>query len=261
MHPFFYVFLFQNIVLYLYCVEIPVVIILIVFIASTVFATFGFGDALLALPFLSVILGVKTATPLLAMSGLTLALCLLGAGFKNIVWKEAIKLILGSLVGVPLGVLALRYGDERIMRMIVGIVIILISLYNLFKPNLTAIPTDKYAPVFGMMGGILGGAFNVSGPPVVLYGAMRAWSPMVFTGMMQAFFVPTDIFVIIGHLQSGLLNSNVLHLYLWCLPFLLLAVWIGSQIKKRISVASFQKWVFVLILLSGFMLFIKSLMN
>jgi hypothetical protein len=242
-------------------VEIPLLIILIIFIASTVFATFGFGDALLALPFLTIILGVKTATPLLAMSGLTLALCLLGSGFKNIVWKEAFKLILGSLVGVPLGVLALRYGDERIMRMIVGSVIILISLYNLFKPNLSPIPTDRYAPVFGMMGGVLGGAFNVSGPPVVLYGAMRAWTPMVFTGMMQAFFVPTDIFVIIGHLQSGLLNENVLHLYLWCLPFLLLAVFIGTQIKKRISVTSFQKWVFILILFSGIMLVVKSVLS
>lgn len=238
--------------------EIPWLIILIVFIASAVFATFGFGDALLALPFLTMIIGLQKATPLLAMSGFTLALCLMGSGYKHIQFREAVKLIIGSLCGVPIGVWLLSNMDKHLMQLAVGIVIALISLYNLFKPDLFRIKSDRTAPLFGFIGGILGGAFNTSGPPVVMYGAMRGWTPVMFVGMMQAYFIPTDVFVITGHLQSGLLNGEVFRLYLWCLPFLLLAVWTGHQLKKKMPVDKFRKGIFIIILISGVMLALRS---
>ena len=240
-------------------VEIPWLIIVIIFIASTIFATFGFGDALLALPFLTIILGLQKATPLLALSGYTLAICLLGMGYKYIRWKEAIKLVAGSLFGVPLGVWLLKHVDKDFMQGAVGIVIILISLYSLFKPSLVAIKTDKSAPLFGFVGGILGGAFNTSAPPAVMFGAMRGWSPEKFVGMMQAYFIMTDLFVIFGHLGSGLLTKEILIYYLWCFPFLILAVYLGNLFKKKIPVDRFKDGVFVLILLSGLMLLVRSL--
>lgn len=239
--------------------EIPLLIMLIIFIAATVFATFGFGDALLAMPFLSLMLGVQKATPLLALCGLTLALSLLGAGYKHIRVKESLKLIVGSLIGVPLGVWILKSGDDRNIRIAVGVIIASIALYNIIRPTLNAMKSEWSAPIFGFAGGVLGGAFNTSGPPVVLYGAMRQWPPMVFVGMMQAYFIPTDIFVIAGHLQSGLLNVEILLLFAWCFPGLILAVFIGHQLKKWIPVEKFRTGVFVIILASGIMLVWRSL--
>ena len=238
--------------------EIPWLIILIIFIASTIFATFGFGDALLALPFLTMVIGLQKSTPLLALSGFTLALLLFGTGWKHIQWKVALRLVIGSLIGVPIGGWLLKHMDKNLMQGIVGMVIALISIYNLFKPTFFKLESDKYAPIFGFFGGILGGAFNTSAPPVVMFGAMRAWSPLVFVGMMQAYFIPTDIFVISTHIGTGLLNAEVFKLYLWCLPFLFLAVFIGQQLKKKIPVEKFQKGVFVLILISGILLTVRS---
>jgi uncharacterized protein len=239
--------------------EIPWLVILIIFVASTVFSTFGFGDALLAMPFLSIMLGAKTATPLLALCGLTLAIALMGAGYRHIQYREAFKLILGSLLGVPIGVVILKYGDDQNIRMAIGIIIALVAIYNLFRPRMAPLAKDTLAPIFGFAGGVLGGAFNTSGPPAVIYGAMRQWQPMVFVGMMQAYFIPTDIFVIIGHLKSGLLNGQVLQLFLWCLPALLLAVYVGHHIKKRMAPHRFHRAIFVIILVSGLLLFGRSL--
>ncbi len=238
--------------------DIPWLIMLIVFLASTVFTTFGLGDALLALPFLTMTIGLQQATPLLALSGLTLAICLMGSGYKHIRWREAAKLVLGSLCGVPIGVWLLAHTDKIWMQGVVGVVIALIALYNLLKPSLSEIGTDTSAPVFGFIGGILGGAFNTSAPPVVLYGTKRKWSPQAFVGMMQAFYLPTDVFVITGHISSGLLNETVMGYYLWCLPLLLLAVYVGHNIKKRIMVEKFQKGIFVIILVAGVLLTVKS---
>ncbi|MCO5233250.1 MAG: sulfite exporter TauE/SafE family protein [Chitinophagales bacterium] len=241
--------------------EIPWLIIIIVFLASTIFATFGFGDALLALPFLAMTIGLQKATPLLAISGFTLAICLMGSGYKYVRWKEALKLVLGSLCGVPIGVWLLKHADKEMMQVIVGLVISFIALYNIFKPSLVKIEKDSSAPIFGFIGGVLGGAFNTSAPPVVMYGSMRGWSPQMFVGMMQAFFLPTDIFVISGHIGSGLLDKVVLQYYLWCLPFLLLAVYLGHRLKKKIPIGQFQNGVFVLIFISGILLVVKSLLG
>lgn len=241
--------------------EIPWIIILIVFIASTIFSTFGFGDALLALPFLTLIIGLQQATPLLALSGLTLAILLMSTGYKHVQWKLAWRLVIGSLFGVPIGVYLLKHGNQTILQAAVGIIIIFISLYNLLKPTLFEIKTDRSAPVFGFMGGLLGGAFNTSAPPVVMFGTMRGWSPTMFVGMMQAFFIPTDVFAISGHFASGLLNLEVFKLYLWCLPFLILAVIIGNHLKKRIPTEKFKKGVLLLILLSGVLLLVRSMGN
>ena len=238
--------------------EIPWLIILIIFLASAVFATFGFGDALLAMPFLTILLGVQKAAPLLALCGFTLAISLIGTSYKHIDWREALKLIFGSMLGVPIGVYILKHGDDRIIRIAVGIVIVSIALYNLFRPQLKPLNSQWPAPFAGFAGGLLGGLFHTSAPPVVIYGAMRQWSPVMFVGMMQAYFIPTDVFVIVGHLKTGLLNREVLHLFAWCFPFLIGAVALGNQIKGRLSVARFQKGVFVIILISGLMLVIRS---
>ena len=239
--------------------EAPWLIMLILFVASTVFCTFGFGDALLAMPFLSLMLGTQKATPLLALCGFTLAIALLGSSYKYIRYKEALGLILGSLIGVPIGVFILKNGDDRNIRIAIGCIISLIALYNLLHPSLYIIKKAWPAPIFGFAGGILGGAFNTSGPPVVIYGAMRQWPPLVFVGMMQAYFIPTDIFIIIGHAQSGLLNLEIVRLFLWCIPVLLPSIFIGYQLKKRIPVHKFRKGIFVIILLSGLMLIVRSI--
>lgn len=239
--------------------EFPLFIVVVIFIASVVFSTFGFGDALLGMPFLSLAIGVQQATPLMALTGFTLAILLLSGNIRQIDRKEALKLVIGSLLGVPIGVLILKYGNERNIRIAVGCIIALVALYNLLKPSLAQLHNDKLAPIFGFVGGILAGAFNTSAPPVVLYGTMRRWSPVAFVVMMQAYFIPTDIFVIAGHLKSGLLNEGVLRLYVWCIPFLLAAVLIGSYLKKRIPTHRFYHWVFLLILSSGILLIVRSI--
>ena len=59
----------------------------VVFLAALVRSTFGFGDALIAMPFLVVLVGLKTATPLMALiawylqdAALPVLLCICAGG-------------------------------------------------------------------------------------------------------------------------------------------------------------------------------------
>jgi uncharacterized membrane protein YfcA len=232
----------------------------IVFLGSMIYATFGFGDALFAMPFLTMLIGIKTATPLMTLNGATLAGILFIKHRKEVDWKSAKRLVFSSALGIPIGIYFLKNGNEQITKIILGLIIIGVSVYNLFfkKENIKLHYNWSYA--FGFVAGILGGAFNTGGPPVAIFGTLSGWSQMKFISTLQGYFLPSDIFIIAGQYAAGLQTELVLHYYLISLPFLLLALVIGSKIRKKIPVGKFNTYIFLLLLIVGIVFILRSIL-
>ena len=238
------------------------VIPIIIFCGALIYATFGFGDALFAMPFLSVLLGIKTATPLMTLNGCTLATILFIRHYKEIDWKSAKKLVIASVFGIPIGIYFLKNGNEQLTKIILGCIIIGVSFYNLFlkKENSSTKLHPNLVYVFGFIAGILGGAFNTGGPPIVIFGTLNGWSQMQFVSTLQGYFLPSDIFILICQFFAGLLNKTVFHYYMIGLPFLLIGLLAGSKLRKRIPEGKFNKYVFVLLLLIGILFVTRSVL-
>lgn len=235
----------------------------IIFCGSLVYGTFGFGDALFAMPFLSMIIGVKTATPLMTLNGCTLATLLFIKHYKQVDWKKARKLILSSFFGIPIGIYFLKYGNEAIIKITLGLIITGISIYNLWlkRENNEIKMHPNWVYVFGFIAGILGGAFNTGGPPIVIFGAMSGWSQMQFIGTLQGYFLPNDLLIIGGQLFSGLLNKTVIYYYLISLPFLIIASFIGHQLRKKIPEGKFNNYIFILLLIIGVLFLVRTIVS
>ncbi len=88
----------------------------LVFLGSLVYATFGFGDAIFAMPFLTLLIDVKIATPLMTLNGITLAILLFYKNYKLIDWKVTKKLVGAAIFGIPIGIYFLKYGNEQIIK-------------------------------------------------------------------------------------------------------------------------------------------------
>src|SRR4051812_19233981 len=104
----------------------------IIFFGAIIYATFGFGDALFAMPFLTVAIGIKTATPLMTLNGLTLASLMFIGHYREIDWRSARRMIIASLFGIPCGIYLLKNGNEQVTKLILGLVITGVSVYNLY---------------------------------------------------------------------------------------------------------------------------------
>lgn len=234
---------------------------IIIFFGSLVYGTFGFGDALFAMPFLSILIGIKTATPLMTLNGCTLAIFLFIKHYQQIDWSSARKLILSSFFGIPIGIYFLKNGNESIIKISLGLIITGVSVYNLWiKKETHPIKLHpNWVYVFGFIAGILGGAFNTGGPSIVIYGALSGWTQMQFISSLQGYFLPNDLFIIGGQIFSGLLNKTVIHYYLISLPSLIAAVLIGHQLRKRIPEGKFNKYIFVILLIIGTLFLARSL--
>ena len=76
--------------------------------STTIRAVFGFGDALIAMPLLAIVLGLKTATPLVALVSFTIAVVMLFSTWRNLKVGSASRLIISTLVGIPVGILLLK---------------------------------------------------------------------------------------------------------------------------------------------------------
>jgi uncharacterized membrane protein YfcA len=233
-------------------------ILAVVFLASLVRAVFGFGDALLGMPLLALFVPMTTATPLLALVGPTLGALLLIRGWKHLDLKRTAVLILGTLAGIPLGLILLKSMDNRLVSLGLALLIILFSLFNLLKPGLLRLRTSKSAPVFGFIGGILGAAYNTNGPPIALYGALRGWTPDEFRVNLQGYFLPTGIAIMLGQGVAGLWSAAIFRMFLFALPLMVLAVWAGEKIGRRISTGKFFRWVYGLVLVAGTILLLKT---
>jgi uncharacterized membrane protein YfcA len=136
-----------------------------------------------------------------------------------------------------------------------GVVLIGFSLYNLIAPRLLAVQSDKLAYVFGLVAGILGGAYNANGPPVVIYGTLRRWSPDQFRASLQAYFLPTGLAILIGNALAGLWTPTVLRLYAYALPGMMLAIFLGGRLNRVIPGGQFNRVVYVLLIVMGVLLF------
>ena len=223
----------------------------IVFFAVFTQSLTGFGVALVSMPLLSALLGVQTAAPLVALIGLlTEAILLLyyrEAVNVRVIWR----LILASMVGVPLGVVVIRTLDEAVVLTVLGVIVAGYALYALLKLRLPAIQGPVWAYGAGFLAGILGGAYNTAGPPVIVYGNCRGWPPAEFKGNLQGFFLITTVVVIISHVLAGNYGPDVLRYGLLALPAVAAGLVAGLALSKWVSAVAFRTIVLWLLLVLG----------
>ena len=228
----------------------------IIFAATFIRSTIGFGDALIAMPLLAMLIGLKTATPICTMLSTSIALLILIRTWKEIQFKSVWRLIAASAVGIPIGLFFLKGNYDYIMNIFLGILIIIFSLYRLFEPKLIQIKNPRVAYLFGFFGGLFGGAFNTSGPFVVVYATLKNWSPGKFRTTLQGYFLASNLIILSMHGASGLWTKKVFLLFTAALPILIITTILGGMLNHIIPKGKFDKLIYCFLLaIGGFLIY------
>lgn len=224
---------------------------LIIFFATFVQGASGFGLALVAMPLLVGLIGVQTAAPLVSLVGIVAGLSMVLRYRATFNWRAVIRLSAASLTAIPLGIYALGRIDAVIVTTILGIVIIGYALYALLGLRLPQLERQTWAYGFGFISGLLGGAYNTSGPPVIIYGSCRRWPPSEFKSNLQGFFLLNTVMVLFIHALNGNFTPLVWRSFGVGLPAILLGLWAGVSLDGRIAPQTFRRVVLVLLLFLG----------
>src|SRR5215467_7511661 len=159
------------------------------FAAALVTALSGFAFAMVAAAIWLYALPPPQASALIA------AYALLVQGYA--VWKlrhllnlhRLMPFIVGSALGIPVGIAALRWASPILFRIGVGLLLMLFSLYNLARPKLPEMKgAGRGADVaVGFVNGVIGGSTGLAGIVTVIWTSMRGWS----RDEQRAVFQPT----------------------------------------------------------------------
>jgi len=232
----------------------------VLFLASMIRSAFGFGEALIAVPLLALAIPIEVAAPVAVLASITVAFIAVLQDWRKIHFRSAGLLVLPTIVGIPLGLVLLRTVAEPIVKIVLAAVIIGFSMYSLVGRKHGQLKDDKSAWLFGFFAGILGGAYGMNGPPLVIYGSLRGWSPQHFRATLQGYFLPASIAGMFGYWLTGLWIPTVNRYFFLSLPAVIVAVLLGRAINRTLHPQRFLVYVNAGLIGIGLILLIQAML-
>ncbi len=218
--------------------------------ASFVMGLAGFGIALVSMAVLPFLMSPVSAVVLMTIYALVFALAFLVQLRRDVVPRAILELVLGTVVGTPLGVWGLAAMPPAVLnRLIGGLVLAAVGLewwgrYPQWR-------SGRWGFAAGALAGLTGGAAGLPGPPVILYAAARGWGPRTMKANLQAFFSINQAVILAGYWWAGLLTPEIGRLtVLYAAPAVGGAA-LGAMLFERIDHKSFRRVVFALLFVSG----------
>lgn len=211
----------------------------VIFLATFIRSAFGFGEALVAVPLLALIMPIDVAAPVAVLVSITVASAAIAQDWRHVHFRSAGLLFASTCAGIPIGLWLLTAVPEQGVKSVLGVVIITFSAFFLLNKSSATLKMERTAPIFGFVAGILGGAYGMNGPPLVAYGTLRRWSPQQFRATLQGYFLPASIVVMFGYWLAGLWVTSVTRYYLITLPVVVIAIFAGRAVNRRFQVDTF----------------------
>jgi uncharacterized membrane protein YfcA len=238
---------------------------LVLFIGATFAASFVAGFAGFAFGIVAAAVWLHFLSPGQS-AALIVAFGLIVQGMA--VWKlrRAVKLgrlapfLIGGAIGVPIGAELLSWTSPAALRVAIGIILVLFSVYSLWRPNLGS--ASSAGPVadggIGIVNGVIGGATGLAGIAATMWCGLRGWPPGEQRAVFQPVGVSVFVMAVLWFGGTGTIGADTLGLFLIGLPALAAGTWAGLTLFGRLDESGFRRVVLVLLLVSGVSLLVTG---
>ena len=212
---------------------------------------FGFGIVIMTmLPYLMPSYG--EATTLSGLLAMMTSLMVVVRSWRLISWNHLLPILGTFLVVSFFAVQFVSSVDDRILKHILGVILILVSLYFLFVSEKIRIkPTLPMQIGMGTISGMMGGFCGMQGPPAVLYFLQSEPTKEKYLAIAQAYFMIGNICMTFYRAGNGFLTLAVGKA--WCIGIVAVIVgsWIGGKVFARLSQRRLRFIVYLYMGISG----------
>lgn len=239
---------------------------LAVFIAYFLSATFGFGDALILLPILSIFIDIEIAIVFTGFWGFPQSIYQVLKYREEINWSF-LKYFLPLVVpGVFFGIWLIIYVESIWIQTIISIIIIIYSCANFWKFYINYLERErKIAPPFLFFGGMLYGTISswtgTPGPISVIYLEYSGHYREKFIANNTAIVVLAGIFKLSLYLINNLFPLDYIWIFFIGLILCLIATRLGHIVTPKISIDKFRIIINLILLVVGIRLLTISLIE
>lgn len=176
---------------------------------------------------------------------------------RDIVWRTVAPFIIGSALGVPAGTALLKSVDQHALRLGIGILLAIFSLYSLFRPTLKPIEGGRSREFsIGIANGLIGGLTGLGGIAVTVWSQLRGGAKDAQRAVFQPVMFSTFVMSAIWLTVAGAFTAETFKLYVFALPALAAGVWVGFMLYGKLDDATFRKIVLSLLLVAGLSLIV-----
>jgi uncharacterized membrane protein YfcA len=230
----------------------------IVAAASFVQGLAGFGIGLVALAFLPFLISPTDAVVLTTLYATVFCAAIFVPLRRDFLGKGVDMLLVGSVLGTPLGIWVLTSVSGSLLARLIGAVLVLIVALEWSGLNPRRLPGRAWGLAAGVLSGVVGGAVGTPGPPAILYMAAQGWSPRTIKANLQAFLVVNQLVILIGYWWAGLLTREVWWLAAYFAIPAAAGLVAGIRLFDRVDHARFRRIVFLVLLGSGIALLARG---
>ncbi len=231
----------------------------VVMISALIYGVFGFGYAVISLALLPYFISVKIAVPMIAIQSPLYTGYLLFNLRHHLTLRFVTPLLLGLVLGLPLGVNLLRIMSEETVRMLLGAFILLYCFWSTIGsfPTGPLISNNAWGLLAGFLSGVVGGAIVASGPIVVAYLTLRGLQKEELKATFLIWAMTMCCLLAPFYALSGVLTYQV---FLWgviTIPFAALGIFLGIRIFKIMKEQIFYRLIIIFLVFTGIRLLIS----
>ncbi len=221
---------------------------LIVFVAGVVRGCIGFGFSALVVASATHFITPALVVPLVVLMEIAASLQMALRAWREVRWELLRMLLIGVIVGTPVGVLVLLVTPEDAVRLILSLLILSMAI-ALSVGHTYSGPMSR--PVLGGVG-IISGLFNgiaaLGGMPVALFLASAKLPVRTIRATMVVFFLCTELVFLVSGVASNLYRWSIVNTFLLaCVP-LAAGLSLGTALFGRLDERVLRRIVLGLLL-------------
>lgn len=222
----------------------------IAFISTLIQSLTGFGFAIVSTPLLLMVYDAKEVVVLLQFLSVVLDTVFVFFVKDNIDWHFLKPLLIGSVIGHPIGILIYLFVPTIGLKIFIACVILsFLFLTKIYRKQLTE--TSCKTGVVGCLSGILNTSTSMSGPPLIIYLTSTNRDKTSLRATCIAYFTIINYLGIFAFYLAGKDFSFAIEQSIYIVPFCFIALWLGNKLFPYISQKLFNRLVFVMLLFSA----------
>ena len=219
-------------------------VLIIVFIASIIRGFNGFGFSAICISGFSYILPAIEIVPIILALEVAISIFMAPYIWNKIDWKFVFKILLGILIGSPIGLYLLKHLNPQITHLFVCLLIIFFSILLMRGFSNQKINNNYGKFLTGIISGTLNGFTTLGGMPVALFLLIINIQPALIRGSLAALFFLTDIYAFVLSFFSGIVDMVTIYRAIPLIIILPFGVFIGNKFFVKSKEETYRKVVF-----------------
>jgi len=234
------------------------IIFVISFLAATISGAAGFGGALILLPVLTGIVGIKAAVPILTIGQIFGNASRTWFGRKELEWKPILFFLITAIPLSILGSYLFNAIDPKRIKTGIGVFLILLVVYRRLKINERSFGY-KGMLIGGGLTGLLSGLAGSAGPLGAAFFLGLNLTPVAYIASEAFTALSMHLTKTIVYNKYSLIGLNELYYGLFIGIAMILGSWTGKKIIEKLPRDKFLILVEILLIISGLQLIWSSL--